>query len=173
MFKHVIQDIYSSSLNFFLVNLALTHSQVLQEKGLHPFLHDDARHQVPEPKNILFLSNVPDSALSTLIGTAKTLTYIRAGSLGPEIKKATDCYIIFFGKAQALIGSGGNTREVMIDIRDSGTGNGEIAVLSNDLLLDSVVTLERVLFAVVSQVDFRAWQLESPEMKSALYKKNG
>lgn len=101
------------------------------------------------------------------MGAAKTVTYLGAGSLGPGVKKATDYYIIFFGMAQASIGSDGNAREVMVDVREARSGNGEISVFSNAILSESIVSLERTLFAVVSQGDLRGWLLKSPGIKSS------
>jgi hypothetical protein len=84
-----------------------------------------------------------------------------------EVKMTNDYCIIFFGRAQASIGPDRNAREVTIEVKDTRTGNGEIAVLSNDLLSDSVVTLEKALFALISQGVFKNWLLNSPGMESS------
>lgn len=55
------------------------------------------------PINVLFLANIPKTALTALIGRAKTVTYIRAGTFDPEVKKVNDCFIVLFGTAQAFI----------------------------------------------------------------------
>ena len=120
------------------------------------------------PINVLFLANIPETALTALIGKAKTVTYIRTETFGTEAIKANYCFIILFGTAQAFIGKDGNTRKVVCQVQETRAGYGEMAVLSDVLLSDSVVILDKALFAVVPKRDVKNWVMNSPEIKSTL-----
>ena len=137
-----------------------TLSQTMEENGLNRLLQEKVKQRALVEKNIAFLSNIPESAMIALMGATKTVTFLKAGRMASEIQKVADCYIIFFGVATVLFGSDQSAREFMIEVRDTRTGDGEIAVLNNDLLLGSHVTLEKVLFAVISLRDFRNWLLK-------------
>jgi len=114
-------------------------------------------------KNIIqILSNVPETGLSSLMGKAKAVRYLRKDVLGLGTIKTNTVLVIFYGEVRS-VSDDGNCKEVRI--RESYTGFGEVALLTDEMRATAVVTLEKTVFAVISTHDFKNWQVNYPDLK--------
>ena len=71
-------------------------------------------------------------------------------------KRATDTYlVVFYGKASVC--GIENRNEVTFQIQEATGCNGEIALLTNEIRENSTVSLEKALFSVIFESEFKAW----------------
>ncbi len=96
------------------------------------------------------------------MGKAKTVHYLRKDVLGLETNKANTVLVIFSGEVR-VVSDDGNSKEVTI--RESHSGIGEVALLTDDLRATAEVTLKRTVFGVISTHDFKNWLVSYPSLK--------
>lgn len=164
---NILSGVYKRRINLFMDKIALAPNQAPIQKGLHPFLLGETEFQVPQPKTIPFLSNIPEKALADLMGKAKVVRYIKKEVFASDGDKADALFIIFSGMAWAFISNEKEGREVRFQVQESSSCYGEIALLTDELRSVSVITLVRTVFAVISKQDFKLWLMNCPDAKFA------
>jgi signal-transduction protein with cAMP-binding, CBS, and nucleotidyltransferase domain len=123
--------------------------------------------ELPEfqAKNTPFLSNIPEIALTQLMGKAKTLTYVRKEVLDTEGYKANTVLIIFSGNVRIKCTDVWNQKEVTFQIQEPQSGFGKIALLPDELRENADVAVEKTVFAVILKSDFKNWLVKYPGLK--------
>jgi CRP/FNR family transcriptional regulator, cyclic AMP receptor protein len=118
-------------------------------------------------KNIPFLSNLPDEALTKLAEKAKLAKFPRQATIIAEGDESSSLYIIVSGKVR-VYSSDEKSKEVTLMLMEAGGYFGELALLSNEPRSASVVTLEKTTCAVISKNDFRIWLRNYPDVAFSL-----
>ena len=116
-------------------------------------------------KDIPFLSNIPEIALTQLIGKAKTLTYVSKQVLAKEGYKANTVLIIFSGHVRIKCSDVWNHKEVIFQIKERRSGFGKIALLTDELRETADIAVEKTVFAIILKSDFENWLMKYPDLK--------
>lgn len=109
-------------------------------------------------ENIPYFSNISENSLSDLIKSAKTVRYVKKEVLA-SVATPSSLVVVFLGKVSLKRKDDNNSDEISFQIQDSYGGNGEIALLTDELRSATAVNLENAVFAVISKADFDNWQL--------------
>ncbi len=146
-------------------NIELMESQAGIKDKVHQFLSMKAEQAESRAKSVPFLSNIPENALTHLMGKAKTVRYLRKEVLGFEGNKANTVFIIFSGEVKIVCGDDWNHKEVSFQIQEPRSGFGKIALLTDEIRDLSVITVAKTVFAVILKSDFKNWLMNYPELK--------
>jgi hypothetical protein len=150
-------------------NIDLMESQAALSKRPHLFIpvKPEIKSEPPEfqATNIPFLANVPETAMTKLMGKAKTLRFLRKEIFESEGSRADMVSVIFSGDVQIVCGDEWKYKEINFQIPETRAGSGRIALLTDEMRSVSVINLEKVLFAVISKWDFKEWLSRYPELK--------
>lgn len=146
-------------------NIDLLDAQVDAKGSPYPCL--SIKPELPrfQAKDIPFLSNIPEIALTQLMGKAKTVRYLRKEVLAKEGYKANTVFIIFSGNVWLVCTDVWNQKEVAFQIQERQSGFGKIALLPDEMWEESVVTLEKTVFAFILKSDFKNWLMKYPRLK--------
>ena len=131
-------------------------------------LSNQARFPDFRENNIPYLSNIPEAAIANLMGRTKTLRYLRKATIDSEFNKPDTFVIIFSGNASVLSFYDATCKATMIQVQEPKSGLGKIALITDELISVSAVTLERTVFAVILKNDFIDWLMNYPEAEFTL-----
>lgn len=118
-------------------------------------------------KEIPFLSNLPDQTLSELASHAKKNSFHKHSFIISEGDETSSLYILLSGKVR-VFSSDVHGKEVTLLIQTAASYFGELALLSNEPRSASVVALENTTCAIISQVDFKRWLSNHPDVAFGL-----
>lgn len=118
-------------------------------------------------KNISFLSKVPDDAIAALAERAKSIRFPKQAIIISEGDETRSLYIMISGKVRVFTRDE-KSKEVTLQVQESGSYFGELALLGDEPRSASVETLENTVCAVISKDDFKHWLVSHPDVVIAL-----
>ena len=127
-----------------------------------PFLFRDTELPGEFPNRKSFLSHVSQYAFSELLGKAKNVTYPKKAIIVSEGDGSNSFFIILSGKVR-VYSVDDKGREITLNIQDSGTHFGELAMLNNEPRSVSIMSLDNTICAVISKHDFFDWLMRYPD----------
>ena len=65
--------------------------------------------------------------------------------------------VIFSGEVRVVSSDNEKHKEATFHVQESQSGFGKIALLSEEIRVSSIITLERAVFAVILKRDFKNW----------------
>jgi CRP-like cAMP-binding protein len=129
-----------------------------QLKSVKPKSPDFQKNNVP------IVSNIPEIGLTSLMGKAKTVRYIRKDVLGLETNKPNTVLVIFSGEVRVISDDDRKHKEATFHVPESQSGFGKIALLTEELRSASNIILEKSVFAVILKRDFKNWLMNYPKL---------
>lgn len=118
-------------------------------------------------KKIPFLSKLPDEALNALAAKAKSVKYPKQAVIISEGDETNSLYIILSGKVR-VFSSDEKSKEVTLQVQESGSYFGELALLADEPRSASVETLEKTVCGIISKNDFKYWLASHPDVAIGL-----
>ncbi len=113
-------------------------------------------------RKIPALSEVPESALSTLADSATRKSFPKNSLILMEGDPAGPLFIILSGKVRVYLGNEAG-KSITLSIQQSGSYFGELSLLDDQPRSASVVTVEPTLCALIPKKVFVDWLRANPE----------
>lgn len=114
-------------------------------------------------KKISFLSKLPDDAITSLAERAKSVRFPKQAVIISEGDETRSLYIMISGKVRVFTRDE-KSKEVTLQVQESGSYFGELALLGNEPRSASVETLENTVCAIISKDDFKHWLVSHPDV---------
>ncbi len=118
-------------------------------------------------KKISFLSKLPDDAVTALAKRARSVRFPKQAVIISEGDETRSLYIMISGKVRVFTRDE-KSKEVTLQVQESGSYFGELALLGDEPRSASVETLENTVCAVISKDDFKHWLVSHPDVVIAL-----
>lgn len=118
-------------------------------------------------KKISFLSKLPDDAITSLAERAKSVRFPKQAVIISEGDETRSLYIMISGKVRVFTRDE-KSKEVTLQVQESGSYFGELALLGDEPRSASVETLENTVCAIISKDDFKHWLVSHPDVVIAL-----
>lgn len=114
-------------------------------------------------KSISFLSKLSDEAIRQLASYAKKNSYPKHSFIISEGDDTNSLYILLTGKVR-IFSCDDQGKEVTLLMQTPVSYFGELALLSDEPRSASVETVEKSSCAIISQVDFKVWLQQNPDV---------
>lgn len=119
---------------------------------------------------IPFFSNIPDTALASLMEKTKTLNYVKKAEFGPELNKSNAFFVIFLGNVTVFSPYDGshNSKSAMLQVQEPRLGFGKAMLITEEVSSYYDISLEKVLYGFIPKNDFFSWMSTYSDIKFTL-----